>query len=78
MQTHHQGQVVFLRQPNQELYEGCCTGRIDTRDWLIGELAKVPIEYQPADKYTYGMSTAVLGRAIEALSGRTLDQFLRK
>ena len=38
----------------------------------------MPIEHQPGDKYTYGMSTAVLGRAIEALSGRTLDQFLRK
>ena len=54
------------------------TTRAKRLDWIIGELAKVPIEHQPGDKYTYGMSTAVLGRAIEALSGRTLDQFLRK
>ena len=44
------------------------TTRAKSLDWIIGELAKVPIGHQPGDKYTYGMSTAVLGRAIEALS----------
>jgi len=37
---------------------------------IIGELAREPIEHQPGAKYTYGMSTAVMGRAIEMLSGR--------
>ena len=43
---------------------------------IIGELAREPIEHQPGAKYTYGMSTAVMGRAIEMLSGRPLDKFL--
>jgi len=54
------------------------TTRAKSLEWIIGELAKKPSEHQPSDKYTYGMSTAVLGRAIESLSGKTLDQFLRK
>ena len=54
------------------------TTRAKSLEWIIGELAKVPIEHQPSARYTYGMSTAVLGRAVEALSGKSLDQFLRK
>ncbi|MBC8242994.1 MAG: beta-lactamase family protein [Verrucomicrobia bacterium] len=54
------------------------TTRAKSLEWIIGELVKVPIEHQPSARYTYGMSTAVLGRAVEALSGKSLDQFLRK
>ncbi len=43
---------------------------------IISELASEPIEHQPGVRHTYGMSTAVLGRAIEALSGKPLDKFL--
>ena len=43
---------------------------------IIGELAREPIEHQPGVRHTYGMSTAVMGRAIEALSGKPLDKFL--
>jgi CubicO group peptidase (beta-lactamase class C family) len=43
---------------------------------IISELAREPIEHQPGVRHTYGMSTAVLGRAIEALSGKPLDKFL--
>ena len=45
---------------------------------IIRELAKKPIEHQPSAKYTYGMSTAVLGRAVEVLSGKSFSKFLRK
>ena len=54
------------------------TTRAKSLEWIIGELVKEPISHQPGKKYTYGMSTAVLGRAIETLSGKTLDKFLRK
>lgn len=45
---------------------------------IIRELANQPIEHQPSAKYTYGMNTAVLGRAVEVLSGKSLNKFLRK
>jgi CubicO group peptidase (beta-lactamase class C family) len=43
---------------------------------IISELSREPIEHQPGVRHTYGMSTVVLGRAIEALSGKPLDKFL--
>lgn len=43
---------------------------------IISELASEPIEHQPGVRHTYGMSTAVLGCAIEALSAKPLDKFL--
>jgi len=34
--------------------------------------------YQPGTTFEYGMSTDVLGRAVEAISGQTLDVFLEE
>lgn len=45
---------------------------------IIRELANQPIEHQPSAKYTYGMNTAVLGRAVEVLSGKSFNKFLLK
>jgi methyl acetate hydrolase len=39
--------------------------------------ADMPLLHDPGEKWTYGPNTAVLGRIIERLSGRTLDEFLR-
>ena len=36
------------------------------------------MEHQPSAKYTYGMNTAVLGRAVEVLSGKSFNKFLLK
>jgi CubicO group peptidase (beta-lactamase class C family) len=33
--------------------------------------------HQPGERFTYGLSTDVLGRLIEVLSGQSLDQFMR-
>ena len=43
---------------------------------LIDKLAKVPLMYQPGSTWEYGRSTDVLGRIVEAISGKTLSQFL--
>ena len=45
---------------------------------IIRELANQPIEHQPSAKYSYGMNTAVLGRAVEVLSGKSFNKFLLK
>ncbi|MES2777912.1 MAG: serine hydrolase domain-containing protein [Bacteroidota bacterium] len=41
-------------------------------------LAKLPLANQPGQKFTYGLSTDVLGYLVEKLSGVTLDEYLRK
>jgi CubicO group peptidase (beta-lactamase class C family) len=44
----------------------------------IARLAKVPLAHQPGTTFEYGLSTDVLGRIVEAVSGVPLGQFLQK
>ena len=44
----------------------------------IERLAKVPLAHQPGSTFEYGLSTDVLGRVIEVISGMTLEQFLQE
>jgi len=42
---------------------------------MVGKLAQLPLSYQPGTTFEYGMSTDVLGRVIEVVSGLELDRF---
>jgi len=44
----------------------------------IERLAKVPLAHQPGTTFEYSLSTDVLGRVIEVISGRPLSQFLQE
>ena len=43
---------------------------------LVSKLAKLPLAYQPGTTWDYGMSTDVLGRIVEVVSGVPFDQFI--
>jgi CubicO group peptidase (beta-lactamase class C family) len=43
---------------------------------FITKLAKIPLQYHPGTTWEYSVSTDVLGRIIEVVSGTPLDQFL--
>ncbi|MBC3783903.1 serine hydrolase domain-containing protein [Spirosoma utsteinense] len=43
----------------------------------IPRLAALPLMHNPGDRWTYGLSTDVIGYLIEVLSGQSLDQYLR-
>ena len=45
---------------------------------MIDLLVKQPLKHHPGECYTYGMSTAILGRAIEIISGQDFASFLEK
>jgi CubicO group peptidase (beta-lactamase class C family)/outer membrane protein assembly factor BamB len=45
---------------------------------LIELLASKPLKHQPGERYTYGLSTAVLGAAIEKLTKKPFNEFLRE
>lgn len=47
-------------------------------DELIDLLSGMPLKHQPGERYTYGLSTAVLGAAIEKLSGQSLGHFMKE
>lgn len=44
---------------------------------MVGKLGQLPLQYQPATRFHYSISTDVLGRLIEVLSEKPLDEFLR-
>jgi CubicO group peptidase (beta-lactamase class C family) len=41
------------------------------RNW-----AKLPLLHQPGSRWSYGVSTAVLGRVLEVIAGQTLDELI--
>jgi CubicO group peptidase (beta-lactamase class C family) len=43
---------------------------------LVAKLAKLALVHQPGTTWEYGMSTDVLGRVIEVISGMPLDRFI--
>jgi CubicO group peptidase (beta-lactamase class C family) len=43
---------------------------------MIAKLAKLPLAYQPGMTWQYGVSTDVLGRVVEVVSGMELDRFI--
>ncbi len=44
----------------------------------VDTIASLPLLFQPGSEWNYSMSTDVLGRVIEVVSGLTLDEFLRE
>merc|ERR1719223_1914628 len=51
-------------------------GEIHSLEAWVDELAKLPLRFQPGKDWGYGYSSDVLGRVIEVISGRPLDEFL--
>jgi CubicO group peptidase (beta-lactamase class C family) len=77
---HTSGIVYGANTPNprvKELYEQHGVGWADqTPQEQIERLAKVPLATQPGTTWEYSLSTDVLGRVIEKVSGTTLGRFL--
>jgi CubicO group peptidase (beta-lactamase class C family) len=47
-------------------------------DDFVKALAKVPLQWEPGTTYEYSHSTDVLGKVVEAASGKNLDEFVRE
>jgi CubicO group peptidase (beta-lactamase class C family) len=56
--------------------------RIGNRDAsteeFVASLSKLPLRFSPGERWEYGVSTDVLGRVIEVISGKTLGEFLNE
>jgi len=57
------------------------TGGIPNRNTTLKEemqkIAGAPLAHEPGEKYSYGLSTDILGYLVEVLSGQTLEEFFR-
>ena len=49
--------------------------RDDTNAEFVAKLGKLPLMYAPGTRWEYGVSTDVLGRLVEVVSGKSLGQF---
>ena len=49
-----------------------------TGEQLIEQLGKTPLLYQPGTTWEYGLSTDVLGRVVEVVAGKPLQQVLEE
>jgi len=43
----------------------------------VDQIAKMPLAHQPGERFSYGLSTNVVGRLIEIISGKSLDAYLK-
>jgi CubicO group peptidase (beta-lactamase class C family) len=64
--------------PLRTLYEHAKLGESKTLEEFTRKAAKLPLKHQPGTAWTYGISTAILGRVIEVASGQPLEDFLRE
>ena len=44
----------------------------------VSRLARLPLGFEPGSRWNYSVSTDVIGRIVEVISGRSLDQVLRQ
>ena len=61
--------------PVHRMYRDAKVGsRDDTNAELVTKLGKLPLLYAPETRFEYGVSTDVLGRLVEVVSGKSLGQ----
>ena len=77
---HTSGFVYSNNTTNQRVKEAYLATGVDWRDVTPAEqierLAKVPLAHQPGTVWEYSLSTDVLGRVVETVSGMPLSAFL--
>lgn len=56
--------------------EANVSARNDSLAAFVTKLAKLPLAHQPGEVWEYSMSTDVLGRVVEIVSGMPLDRFI--
>ena len=77
--THTAGLANPYRGVTRELYDQLRQNRKPngTVGDYVAELARLPLNFEPGERWEYGPATDVVGRLVEVLSGMTLDQYLR-
>jgi CubicO group peptidase (beta-lactamase class C family) len=77
---HTSGLAAFNgRGPVSELYRRAGLSGMDSTHTLAdlpGLLAGIPLQADPGARWIYGISTDLVGRLIEVIDGRPLDQYL--
>ncbi len=78
--THTAGLANTYRGLTQTDFQAMAGARKldDTVGDMVKQLAKLPLNFHPGDRWEYGRATDVVGRLVEVMSGKTLDAFFRE
>ena len=78
--THTAGLANTYRGLTTALYRDLRTKRQPewTVEEYVTELAKLPLNFHPGDRWEYGPTTDVVGRLVEVISGQPLDDYLQE
>jgi CubicO group peptidase (beta-lactamase class C family) len=69
----------FAGTPLDKLYlENNVLDSATTLAGMVDKLGKLPLQYQPGTRFNYSVSTDVLGRVVEVVSGKPLDEFFEE
>jgi CubicO group peptidase (beta-lactamase class C family) len=68
----------FSHRTSPEYREARVRERDMTLDQMIANMVRVPLRFDPGSQYLYSESSTVLGRLVEVLSGRPLDEFFEE
>jgi len=78
----HTGGLTYgaTNHPVDRAYRDAGVGRGagETLSGFADKLAKVPLRYQPGERWMYSLSTDVCGYLVEAVSGKRFDQYLQE
>lgn len=69
---------IFGNTPVDRMYRRVDMLGEDSLSKLGSKLKGIPLQYQPGEKWHYSISVDVLGRVVEAASGKGLDVFLKE
>jgi CubicO group peptidase (beta-lactamase class C family) len=78
----HTSGLIYGTRGKSLINEAYIEAQIGNRDFsneeLVAKVAKLPLRFSPGDRWEYGVSTDVLGRVVEVVSGKTLGEFLNE
>lgn len=69
------GGVLGEEYERRKMVFGPTAGKLES---VIDDLAELPIAFQPGSRWNYGVSTDVVGRLVEIISGQPLRTFLQE
>ena len=67
---------IFGNSPVDELYKKSNMFRSKSLAEMVAVIARLPLAHQPGEAWEYSVSTDVLGRIVEVVSGMDLDAFV--
>ncbi len=71
---------VGIQHPVDKIYRELkirSSGSADTMESFLDKLAKVPLVYQPGERWMYSLSTDICGALVEVISGKPFAQYLQ-